>query len=243
MPGGGMADAATTATDEPGLTADAGGRATGDHEAAAAGVAYWQARAEALGARSVVSTDHDEPLEDITLRHRALLLPELAALIPLAPGPVRTVLDLGCGSGRLTADLAALAGLAIGVDPVAELLDAAPAAEGVEYRLLEAGDAPLPLSDGEASVAFTCLVLGGIRGATALAAVGAELERVLAPCGIVFLAESVSDQPDAGHWAFRSVADYAAAMPWAGLQEIARFDDAGDAVSILAGRKPALASN
>jgi hypothetical protein len=49
---------------------------------------------------------------------------------------------------------------------------------------------PLPLADGEVAVAFTCLVLGGIDGPVALAAMGAELERVLAPCGIVFLAES-----------------------------------------------------
>ncbi len=204
------------------------------------GVAYWRERARALGERAVLSTDHDAPVDEVTATHRELLLPELAALLPLAPsGPDRTVLDLGCGIGRLTGDLAALAGRAIGVDPVRELLALAPTAPGVEYRELEDVGGPLPLADGEADVAFTCLVLGGIPGAAALAALGAELERVLAPCGIVVLAESVSDQDPAGHWTFRSVADYAAALPWAGLQEVARFDDAGDAVSVLAGRKPA----
>ena len=205
----------------------------------ATGVAYWRARAKALGARAVLSTDHDGAVDDVSDGHRERLLPELAALLPLAPGPERTVLDLGCGSGRLTADLAALAGRAIGVDPVAELLALAPAAPDVEYRRLAAAGAPLPLADGEADVAFTCLVLGGIADDAALAALGAELERVLAPCGLVFLAESVSEQASAGHWTFRSVADYAAAVPWAGLQEVARFDDAGDAVSVMAGRKPA----
>lgn len=211
--------------------------ATGD--AAARGVAYWRDRAQALGARAVISTDHASDVDAVSAAHRALLLPELAALLPLAPGPERTVLDLGCGTGRLTADLAALAGRAIGVDPVAELLALAPADPATDFRLLADGDGPLPLADAEVQVAFTCLVLGGIEGDAALAAVGDEIERVLAPCGLVFLAESVSEQAAVGHWTFRSVADYRAAMPWAGLQEIARFDDAGDAVSVLAGRKPA----
>ena len=205
------------------------------------GIDYWRDRTDALGERAVISTDHDAPVADVSATHRALLLPALAGILPLAPGQAmaRTVLDLGCGSGRLTADLAALAGRAIGVDPVAELLALAPPSDRVEYRLLAGAGEHLPLREDEVQVAFTCLVLGGIEGEDALAAAGAEIERVLAPCGLVFLAESVSDQPAAGHWTFRSIADYRAALPWAGLQEIARFDDAGDAVSVMAGRKPA----
>jgi SAM-dependent methyltransferase len=203
------------------------------------GVAYWRERAESFGARAVLNLDHEDSVDAVTAGHRALLLPQLAALLPLAPGPVRTVLDLGCGSGRLTGDLAALTGRAIGVDPVAGMIARAPLGVAVEYRRLRDPAGPLPLADGEVAVAFTCLVLGGIDGPVALAAMGAEIERVLAPCGIVFLAESVSDQPPAGHWTFRSVGDYAAALPWAGLREISRFDDAGDAVSVMAGRKPA----
>ena len=202
------------------------------------GVEYWRARAKELGTRAVLSTDHDGSVDEVSDEHRAHLLPALAALLPLAPGPERTVLDLGCGIGRLTGDLAALAGAAIGVEPVAELLALAPPAPGVEYRALPDPCGPLPLEDGEVAVAFTCLVLGSIPGADALAALGDELERVLLPGGIVLLAESVSDSAAVGHWTFRSLADYAAALPWAGLQEVAGFDDAGDAVSVLAGRKP-----
>jgi SAM-dependent methyltransferase len=178
------------------------------------GVAYWRERAESFGARAVLNLDHEDSVDAVTAGHRALLLPQLAALLPLAPGPVRTVLDLGCGSGRLTGDLAALTGRAIGVDPVAGMIARAPLGVAVEYRRLRDPAGPLPLADGEVAVAFTCLVLGGIDGPVALAAMGAEIERVLAPRGIVFLAESVSDQPPAGHWTFRSVGDYAAALPW-----------------------------
>ncbi len=207
--------------------------------AEASGVAYWQARARTLGSRAVISTDHDTAVESVTAHHREVLLPEFTALLGSAPGErAQTVLDLGCGTGRLTPDLARLAGRAIGVEPVAELLALAEPATGVEYRLLQDAAGPLPVAGSEVDAVFTCLVLGGVQSREALAAVGSELLRVLRPGGLVFLAESVSAQPAIAHWTFRSVADYAAAMPWAGLQEIARFDDAGDAVSVLAGRKP-----
>jgi SAM-dependent methyltransferase len=203
------------------------------------GVAYWKERARALGEHAVLSTDHAAAdIDEVSAAHRAHLLPALVALLPFAPGPARTALDLGCGSGRLTADLAAVVGgRAIGLDPVGELLDRAPRTPDVEYRGLVPG-APLPLADGAVDLVFTCLVLGGIDD-EALAALGHELERVLAPGGLLVFAESVSDRPAVEHWTFRAAADYAAAMPWAGLREAARFDDAGDPVSVLTGRRGA----
>jgi SAM-dependent methyltransferase len=207
---------------------------------ASSGLGYWRARARSLGERAVVSTDHDQGLGGVTARHLQMLLPRFAMLLGDPAGSrSRTVLDLGCGTGRLTADLGLVAGRAIGVEPVAELLALASPGPGVEYRLLIDVDGPLPLADGEVDAVFTCLVLGGVEGPAALAALGDELRRVLAPGGLVFLAESISDQPPAAHWTFRSVADYAVAMPWAELREVAQFDDAGDAVSVIVGRNPA----
>ncbi|MBJ7471331.1 MAG: class I SAM-dependent methyltransferase [Solirubrobacteraceae bacterium] len=202
-------------------------------------VDYWQQRAKELGARAVISTDHVGSVDGVTSQHRQVLLPQFAAqLPPVDANRPRVVLDLGCGTGRLTPDLAAIAGRAIGVEPVQELLQLAEPTAGVEYRLLTSVDGPLPLADGEVDAAFTCLVLGGVAGAGALAALGGELHRVLRPGGVVFLAESVSDQPAIGHWTFRSVDDYRDAMPWAQLRQVAQFDDAGDAVSVMVGRRP-----
>lgn len=202
------------------------------------GHAYWKERTRALGARAVVSTDHPDAtgLNDVTAGHRAILLPVLAGLLD---GSERTLLDLGCGTGRLTADLAALLGTAggraIGVDPVGDLLALAPAGDATAFRLLEA-DAPLPVDDGAVDVVFTLTVLGGLLGDGELDAMAGEIRRVLRPGGLVFLAESVSGDAAVEHWSPRTIADYAEAFPWAPLREVARFVDAGDPISVLAGR-------
>ena len=112
----------------------------------------------------------------------------------------------------------------------------APSAPGVEYRRMEAGR--LPLSDAEVDVAFTCLVLGGLFEPGLLERTAAEVERVLAPGGLVLLCESEGTPVPGSHWASRSPEDYRAAFGWARLEVVARFDDGGDPVMVLAGRRP-----
>jgi SAM-dependent methyltransferase len=205
-------------------------------QASVPGVAYWRRRAITLGDRAVVNLDHpaDGDLDAVSDGHRAQLFPVLRAELT---GAERTVLDLGCGTGRLTSGLAELVGgRAIGVDPVPELLALAPPHPAVEYRPMD--EAVLPVADGEVDVVFTSLVLGGIP-ATALGRTAAEIRRVLAPGGLVFLSESVSDGVGVAHWATRTADDYRALLPWAGLRETGGFDDAGDAIAILVGRAPA----
>lgn len=209
--------------------------APGDPDALveAPGVAYWRDRARTLGARAVVNLDHPESdaLDAVTDGHRAALYPLLSAELH---GDERVVLDLGCGTARLTGDLAALIdGDAIGVDPVADLLALAPAHARVDLRLMTEGR--LPVDDDAVDVVFTSLVLGGIAGAT-LERTAREMRRVLRPGGLVFLSESVAERPEPGHWAARTVEDYLALLPWATLREVGRFDDAGDGIAVLAGR-------
>ncbi|MDO9406993.1 class I SAM-dependent methyltransferase [Patulibacter sp.] len=197
------------------------------------GVAYWRERARALGARAVVNVDHPDEadLGDVTDGHREALWPLLAAELT---GDEQVVLDVGCGTGRLTADLAALVdGDAIGVDPVAGLLALAEPHARVDLRLMTEGR--LPVDDDAVDVVFTSLVLGGIP-AVALERTIAEMRRVLRPGGLVFLSESVADRPEPGHWAARTVDDYRELLPWVTLREVGRFDDAGDGIAVLAGR-------
>ena len=68
---------------------------------------------------------------------------------------------VGCGPGRFTAALAELiGGEAIGCDTVQRLLDLAPRAPRVDYRLMAEGR--LPVESGSADVVWICLVLGCI---------------------------------------------------------------------------------
>ena len=200
------------------------------------GVEYWRTRARELGARAVVNLDHPESagLDDVSADHRGLILPLLAAELD---GSERTVLDLGCGVGRFSADLAELVdGRAVAVDPTPELLALAPAHDRVSYREMVAG--VLPLVDGEADVVFTSMVLGGIP-AGPLERTLDEVRRVLAPDGLLLLVESVApeDAVDSGAWTSRTLADYGALLPWASLRAVGSYDDAGDAVTIMVGRR------
>ena len=197
---------------------------------------YWEDRARRYGRRAAINLDHPEgSLDRVSARHADLLLPVLATHLR---GDERAVLDLGCGPGRMTGALAALVagGRAIGADPTQAMLDLAPPVTGVEYRRMEEGR--LPLSDGEVDVVFTCLVLGGILAPEVLARTAAEVRRVLAPGGLVFLCESDGVAQPGIHWAARSPDDYRAAFPWAGLDAVAGFDDGGDPVAVLVGRRP-----
>lgn len=199
-------------------------------------VDYWEARARRHGAHAAINLDHpDGSLDRVSEGHESLLLPLLAAGLH---GDERAVLDLGCGPGRMTAALAGrvAGGRAIGTDPTAAMLALAPAAPGVEYRRMEAGR--LPLSDGEVDVVFTCLVLGGLLEPGLLGRTAAEVERVLAPGGLLLLCESEGTPDPGSHWAARSVDEYRAAFGWARLEVVARFDDGGDPVMVLSGRRP-----
>lgn len=207
------------------------------HRTGSAGIAYWTARAEALGPRAVVNLDHPEGdnLDAVTAAHRAILMPALAGLLD---GTERVVCDLGCGTGRFTADFAALVGgRAIGVEPVDALRALAPPGDAVSFLGLD-DDGRLPLRDGEVDVLVTVTVLGGLRALGELERTATEIRRVVRPGGLVCLAESVSDTGGFDHWQPRTAATYRDAFPWADLREVARFDDAGDAISVLAGRVP-----
>ncbi|NIZ92462.1 methyltransferase domain-containing protein [Kineococcus rubinsiae] len=107
-------------------------------------------------------------------------------LLPhLAPGT--TVLDLGCGVGSITADLAARVapGRVVGVDVSAEVLATARAAadeRGVEVELVVADALALPFADGEFDVVHAHQVLQHLPDP-----VGAlrEARRVTRPGGVV----------------------------------------------------------
>jgi SAM-dependent methyltransferase len=202
----------------------------------AGGLAYWEWRARRHGARAVLHLGHAErELGSVTRAQADRILPVLRSRLR---GDERLALDFGCGSGRFTGLLAAaIGGRALGVDPVAALLDLAPAGPTAEFRRLREGR--IPLDDGAADLVFVCLVLGGITDDAELAATAAEIARVLHPRGLLLLVENTAVRADLPHWRYRSAARYAALFPGIGLEPAGGYEDLGEPVEILAGRRPA----
>ena len=103
-------------------------------------------------------------------------LPELLALLP-APG--RLTVDLGCGEGRLSRELAARGHRVVGVEASPALVRAArEAAPEIEVHVADA--VALPLADGSADLVVASMVLMNLDD---LDAAMAEVARVLAPGG------------------------------------------------------------
>jgi ubiquinone/menaquinone biosynthesis C-methylase UbiE len=99
----------------------------------------------------------------------------------LAEGDLRgrRVLDLGCGTGRLSAALAERGAKVWGVDPSAEMLAQARAAVGTRVGLKQGHAEALPFKDGWFERAVLRLVAHLVDRSRALP----ELARVLAPGG------------------------------------------------------------
>lgn len=195
---------------------------------------WWEERARRRGARAVYNSGHAaEELPRVDQKQKEILYPILQKRLR---GDERVVLDFGCGPGRFTPDLARLVdGRAIGVDPIQALLDAAPRTEGTEYRLVRNGR--LPLQDESVDVVWICLVLTCIVDARAVRSAVAEVERVLRPGGLLFLVENTARKKNLRHIAFRSIEEYRALFPFAPLEHERDYEDRGEPISILCGRK------
>jgi ubiquinone/menaquinone biosynthesis C-methylase UbiE len=192
-------------------------------------VDYWEVRAGQHGRRAVLDISHtDQEYDAVTELQRRELFPYLASSLN---GRERMVLDFGCGPGRFTPSLADLVhGAVIGVDPVRSLIEIAPRATNVEYRVSDGR--VIPLADDSVDVVWICLVLGGIRE---LGATVGELKRVARPDALLFIAENTSERQDLPHWFYRSVEDYRQAFD-APLDHVHDYVDQGERISILRGR-------
>lgn len=195
---------------------------------------WWDRMADRMGPRAVLHHAHgEEEMAEVTEWQKGILFPLLQ---PRLRGDERLILDFGCGPGRFTASLAELASArAVGVDPARSLLEQAPAHPMVEYRQLLGGK--IPLESGSADVVWVCLVLMCITDPGALKGAVAEIERVLRPGGLLFLAENTQPRPDLRHLRYRSVEFYRTLFPAIPLEEIGEYADLGERVSVFAGRR------
>lgn len=204
----------------------------GQHQSEFDALQYWKERANAYGKSSVINLGHgQDKFENITAWQKEILFPLLKDQLN---GSEKTVLDFGCGPGRFTGDLAEIIGECIGVDPIPELLDLAPVHDRVKYIILD--NAKIPLRNEAVDVIWCSLVLGGIDEA-ALPACVKELDRVLQKKGLLFLVENTAEKADAKHWHFRTEPEYAKLFTGYNLKQIGTYDDIGERISVMAGRK------
>lgn len=198
------------------------------------GIGYWEERARIFGRASVLHLGHgDAQYEAVTRWQQEQLFPVLRRQLR---GDERTVLDYGCGPGRFTPGLAAMIGRAVGYDPVASLLALAPRAANVDY-VQRNGQGQLPLADGSVDVAWICIVLSSVTDEAELERSITEIDRVLAPGGLVFLVENVAPKPDRPTMRFRSQQFYRELFPFAPLEVVHEYEDLGEPIVALAGRK------
>lgn len=195
-------------------------------------IEYWEWRAQKYGARSVLNLAHSPgEMESVTARQRAILMPLLSQCLN---GEERLALDFGCGPGRFTIDLARVVGACVGVDPIARLLEMAPNGPGVEYRRMLLGH--IPLEDASVDVVWCCLVLGGLKGQDLTNSV-MDIQRVLKIGGLLFLVENTAASPNGERWRFRSTQEYRNLFCLLDLEALGQYEDAGQPISILMGRK------
>jgi trans-aconitate methyltransferase len=165
---------------------------------------------------------------------RASFVPRLAADLVdlLGPRPGERVLDLGCGTGTLTAEIARRGATVVGVDASAEMIEAARQREPA--LRFEVGDGEALTSAGEFDAVFSNAALHWMPRATAVAA---GVARSLRPEGrfvaefggkgcIATLLAAVrpalaargEDPADWVRWYFPGVAEYVGVLDGAGFE-------------------------
>ena len=111
------------------------------------------------------------------------------------PGRVETILDLGCGTGRFSADLARhFDAKVIGVDPSTKMLAEArqkAKADGPPLDFRHGNGEALPVADSEVDLVFLSMVFHHLADPPAMAR---ECRRTLRPGGVVLLRNGTVDQ-------------------------------------------------
>lgn len=200
--------------------------------------AYWELRARVFGARAVLNLGHsDSEFDAFTEWQWRTLRPFFErALAELGRVPER-VLDFGCGPGRFTPRIAAMAGCEmVGVDISETLLKLAPKADNCRYQLIKPNE-PLPFLSGSFDIMSVVLVLGGIVADDAVRFIANEITRCLRPGGIIILVENTAHGESAPHWQLRPVEAYQHMFAALSLSLNGEYKDLDDRISVLTGRK------
>ena len=197
-------------------------------------IAYWEDRAQKYGERSVLNLTHST--EEMKLVKGAQIDSIFPHLKKELNGSEKTLLDFGCGPGRFSVDLANLTHCTVtGTDPIQHLLELAPKSDKVQYKLMQNGK--ITEANESFDVIWICLVLGGIVRRKELNKTIKELNRVSKKGGLLLLVENTSDKKNIISWKYRSVQKYIDLLKNFNLNHLEDYYDAGERISIFAGRK------
>lgn len=114
----------------------------------------------------------------------------IQSALPQPPAHAGLGLDLGCGLGRQTAELARRGYRVVGIDPAARLL-----AQGARGDYAAADALALPFVDGSFDFVYVIGVLHHLAGPDGQAAAYREAQRVLRPGGVLLIHETNPRNP------------------------------------------------
>ena len=127
---------------------------------------------------------------------KSLWLDAVRSAIP--EGPIKRVLDLGCGTGRFTSALAeTFSCSAIGVEPSRAMLDVASAGGDANVQWKQGDAANIPLEDHSVDLVFMSQVFHHLLDPQRALD---EINRVLAPSGYLAIRNGTREHNPELHW-------------------------------------------
>ncbi|MGF7078019.1 class I SAM-dependent methyltransferase [Mucilaginibacter sp. UYCu711] len=194
---------------------------------------YWENRAKRFGELSVLNISlSEEEIQSLKDFQAKTIFPVLKKQLR---GNEQTLLDFGCGHGRLSIELADLTKCNVtGADPIKHLLQLAPVNSKVTYKLINKNK--IPVENDAFDIIWISFVLGGITAKKDLNQTVKELNRVAKRDGLLFLIENTSDKKDIISWKYYSKQFYINLFKNFNLVHLQDFSHANEQFSIFAGR-------
>lgn len=197
-------------------------------------IQYWQNRVKQFGKRSVYNMAHSKKeLAKVDNFQENIYLNVLKKCLK---GDEKVAVDFGCGAGRFEPMLSKLVKeKVVGIDPIAKLISYAPKLPNVEYQVYDNFNIKLP--DNSVDIVFVSLVLGGIVNKNHLENCIKELKRISSENALFFIVENTAQMKNSFYWHYRQIDEYKEMFDFCNLELMDTYEDLGEEISILAGRK------